>query len=183
MTFSRLHHVLYDGCDPTSLPRWQSADDRVMGGDSIAHVEQKIEEDARLACLSGRVSLANRGGFIQMEWPVEPSAFDLSSMSGVYLEVHGNGEAYNVHLRTRQLWLPWQSYRQTFNATQSWQTIYLPFSAFMGYKTSKPLEPAELSKIGIVAIGRAFEVDVCVRHLGLYREDAAVSQAARSMKP
>lgn len=181
MLFSRLHHVLYDGYDTNPLMHWQSADDRVMGGESIARLEQKFEENAHLACLSGRVSLANRGGFIQMKWPVDSSAFDLSNISGVYLEVRGNGETYNVHLRSRQLWLPWQSYRQTFNTTQSWQTIYLPFSAFMGYKTSKPLEPAELSKIGIVAIGRAFEVDVCVRQLGFYREDAALSHAAKAM--
>ena len=84
------------------------------------------------------------------------------------MDVYGNDEAYNLHLRTDDLWLPWQSYRATFQAPAHWQTVQLPFSDFTPYKTSKTLDLGELERIGVVAIGRAFRADVCVARLGFY---------------
>ena len=56
------------------------------------------------------------------------------------IDVYGNDETYNLHLRTADLWLPWQSYRATFQAPASWQTVQLPFVEFSPYKTSKALD-------------------------------------------
>ena len=85
------------------------------------------------------------------------------------LQVLGNGERYNVHLRSSDLWLPWQSYRAEFVATGQWTTVRLPFSEFAPYKTGSPLRPGRLKRIGIVAIGRDFDAEVCVTGLAWYR--------------
>ena len=36
-------------------------------------------------------------------------------------------------------------------------------------QTDAELQPAQISSIAVVAIGQAFDVDVCVRRLGFYR--------------
>ena len=41
-------------------------------------------------------------------------AKDASSWASVELDVFGNGEEYNIHLRPDDLTEPWQSYRQSF---------------------------------------------------------------------
>ena len=78
--------------------------------------------------LQGEVSLDNNGGFIQgaLNMPEEVLA-DIEAYRGIVLDVYGNHEEYNVHLRTGNLWLPWQSFRATFTAVPHWQRLYLPF--------------------------------------------------------
>lgn len=146
---------------------WRTADDRIMGGVSVGEIKPKLLENTACMCLSGRVSLENRGGFIQMKWPFEP-AFDASVYTGVFLDAWGNDETYNLHLRTPQLWLPWQSFRHTFKSSPSWQRFYLPFNEFTPYKTQAVLKPNRLKTLAIVAIGRAFTAEVCIKTLGFY---------------
>ena len=99
------------------------------------------------------------------QWPRDASAYD-----GVLLDVHGNGETYNVHLRTSDLWLPWQSYRASFRAPPTWTTIRLPFASFNPYRTQAPLALRNLRRIGLVAIGREFDAELCLGRLALYRD-------------
>jgi D-alanyl-D-alanine dipeptidase len=66
------------------------------------------------------------------------------------------------------LWLPWQSYRATFQAPASWQTVQLPFAGFSPYKTGKALDLTKLERIGVLAIGRAFTADLCIGRVGFY---------------
>ena len=87
------------------------------------------------------------------------------------LEVYGNAEEYNVHLRTDDIWLPWQSYRASFQAPAGWHTVRLPFAEFSGYRISSSLDLEHIERIGIVAIGRAFKADLCVARVALYRDD------------
>jgi hypothetical protein len=159
-------HAIYPAED--NIDGWETADDRVMGGISVAQLSERVVEQSRCRCLSGEVSLENRGGFVQMKWPM-PSPFDASGFSGIYIEAWGNNESYNVHVRTGQLWLPWQSFRLSFIATSEWQTHYFSFNQFANYKTWSQLDASGITKIAIVAIGRAFQADVCVRALGFYR--------------
>jgi len=86
------------------------------------------------------------------------------------LSVYGNKQDYNLHLRTSDVWLPWQSYRASFNAPDSWQVIRLPFTEFTGYRIGKKLDIKHLERIGLVAIGRAFTADLCIGKLALYRD-------------
>ena len=159
-------HPIYRAED--NIDGWQTADDRVMGGVSVAQLSERLIEQSRCRCLTSEVSLENRGGFVQMKWPM-PKPFDATGFNGIYVEVWGNNESYNVHVRTGQLWLPWQSFRQSFTATPQWQTLYLPFNHFENYKTWSQLDASGITKVAIVAIGRAFQAEVCLRAWGFYR--------------
>lgn len=155
-------------------PAWRLVTDRVMGG--VSNGTLTLDTIGERACLrlSGEVSLDNNGGFVQAALDLEGTASaDASAYQGVELEVYGNGEAYNVHLRTGQAWLPWQAYRTTFNAPAGWHKVQLPFAAFKGYRISARLQPGRLERIGIVAIGRAFSADICVAGIALYRNTSA----------
>jgi len=150
---------------------WRLVTDGVMGGVSDGRLTVNAVEGRSCLRLQGHVSLENNGGFVQMTLDVAgQSSPDASAYDGVLLDVHGNGETYNVHLRTRDLWLPWQSYRATFHAPPSWKTIRLPFASFNPYRTQAPLALRNLRRIGLVAIGREFDAELCLGRLALYRD-------------
>lgn len=158
--------------DTTSTARdaWRFVGDGVMGGVSDGQLTATQAAGRPCLRLQGEVRLDNNGGFIQgaLELP-EALLAGIDVYSGVLLEVYGNGEDYNVHLRTRDLWLPWQSYRATFTAPAEWQSLRLPFTGFAAYRTGKALDVSRLQRIGIVAIGRAFSADLCIGKVGFYR--------------
>lgn len=122
--------------------------------------------------MRGDVSTENNGGFVQMALSLsdlsDQGIFDASGFDGLELEVSGNNEAYNIHLRTAGLWFPWQSYRATFNATPDWQTVRIPFAEFEAYKTSQDLRLDKLRRIGLLAIGRVFQADLCLASIRFY---------------
>lgn len=66
------------------------------------------------------------------------------------------------HLRTTQTTRPWQSWRQGFVAPPHWQTLRLPFAGFEPHRIEAPLGLGALRRIGIVAIGRAFQADIAI---------------------
>ena len=158
-----------DNLDSTLGPAWRMATDGVMGGVSSGTMTRDTIAGHDCLRMQGDVRLENNGGFIQLVLSMQgTAATDASGYTGIMMDVYGNDEAYNLHLRTDDLWLPWQSYRATFQAPAHWQTVQLPFSDFTPYKTSKTLDLGELERIGVVAIGRAFRADVCVARLGFY---------------
>lgn len=144
---------------------WHLVTDQVMGGISEGTLMVTAREGKNCLRLQGEVSTKNRGGFIQMALDLDD--FDASGYAGIEFTVSGNNEAYNVHLRTRDLWFPWQSYRANFTATPDWQTLFIPFSAFTPYKTGRKLRPDRLKRIGFVAIGREFTSDLCIGQVRL----------------
>ena len=77
--------------------------------------------------------------------------------------------AYNLHLRSSDLWLPWQSYRASVEPFVGWRTLAIPFDAFSPYKTGSALRPERLRRVGVVAIGREFHADLCIGEVGFYR--------------
>jgi hypothetical protein len=151
---------------------WQLITDGVMGGVSSGTLEKDTIEGKQCIRLRGNISLKNNGGFIQaaLDIGATPVA-NTSAYQGIMLEVYGNDEEYNLHLRSKDVWLPWQSYRASFVAPAKWQIIKLPFSIFSGYRIRKPLDLAHLTRIGIVAIGHEFAVDLCIGQLALYRDN------------
>ena len=155
---------------PLPTDAWRLVTDGVMGGVSRGELSNEAQGDTACLALRGRVSTANNGGFIQMALDLdEQSAARAGQYDGLLLDVRGNGEEYNVHLRTSYLWLPWQSYRASFMAGPEWQSTRLPFAAFAPYKTTTALKLDKLRRIGIVAIGRDFDADLCVRQVAFYR--------------
>lgn len=149
-------------------PDWRFFTDGVMGGVSSGAMTVETVAGRGALCLRGQVRLDNNGGFVQMalELPDPPPPGD---WRGVEIDVLGNGRRYGVHLRNAGMWLPWQSWRAPFQAAPAWQRVQLPFTAFEPYRTSGKLVAQELRRIGIVAIGEAFEAEVCVARLALYR--------------
>ncbi len=148
---------------------WRLVTDQVMG--DISEGQLTIDEADGRPCLRlhGRVRLENRGGFLQAALDLNGEASGaVSTYEGVLLDVYGNGESYNVHLRTAAARLPWQSYRASFRAPARWQTLRLPFSRFEPYRIDTPLDVDQVRRIGLVAIGRAFSADLCLGRLALY---------------
>ena len=119
--------------------------------------------------MRGTVRLDNKGGFIQAALNIgQTQAFDASGYQGLLLDVYGNDEEYNLHLRTDDVWLPWQSYRASFQAPARWHSVKIPFEAFTGYRIWRKLDITQLRRIGLVAIGREFTADLCIGKLALY---------------
>jgi hypothetical protein len=148
--------------------RWRFFADTVMGGVSTGRVEFLNENGAAFARMTGTVSTANRGGFIQFRRDASVQAPD--GAMGVRLVVRGNGERYFVHLRTAAMLLPWQYYQAGFGTGDRWREVRLPFEAFKASGRALParLDPASVRSIGIVAYGRDHEARVDVREVGFY---------------
>lgn len=162
-----------DAADTLKIPAtgWRLVTDGVMGGVSTGEMRHEERQGRACVCLAGDVSTANNGGFIQIALDL---GADLAARAvdydGVALRVLGNGEAYNLHLRSSDLWLPWQSFRAGFVAAAEWSAVRLPFDGFEPYRTGSTLRPDRLKRIGVVAIGREFAADVCVTDLAFYRD-------------
>ena len=145
-----------------------------MGGVSEGSLHL-IEIDGRSAArLTGTVSLDNNGGFVQMGFDLSPDgrAYDASDWDGVAFDLRGNGEVYDIRLRTDELTRPWQSYRVQVIAPTKWTTIALRFEDFTAHRTDIPFDPARLRRIGVLGIGRAFEADVAVAAVRLLKRGA-----------
>jgi len=152
---------------------WRLVSDNVMGGVSAGRLQPQQHAGRDCLRLQGEVSTRNNGGFVQMALDLaNGDAMDASAFDAVEFEVAGNGERYNLHLRTTDLWLPWQSYRAEFTATPEWQRLRIPFRSIHPYRTGKPFRAGRLKRIGVVAIGRDFQADVCLASVRLVRTQA-----------
>jgi hypothetical protein len=151
--------------------QWRAVSDRVMGGVSQASIAWDTVEGHHCLRLRGDVRLDNNGGFIQAALDLAPSGrrFDASGYRGIRLVVRGNSEQYSLHLRTSDAQRPWQSYRAHFHAGYTWETIDLPFDAFASYRLESDLDTKNLTRLGIVAIGREFSADLMIARVSLYR--------------
>ena len=148
--------------------RWQFISDTVMGGVSTGRVEFVSGEGDAYARMTGRVSTANNGGFIQFRMEL-PQALPQDAV-GLRLVVYGNDQRYFVHLRTSGTLLPWQYYQAGFDATQEWSEVRLPFGAFKpsGRLLRTTPKPEALKSIGVVAFGRDHEAEIGVREVSYY---------------
>ncbi|CAA6819355.1 MAG: Complex I intermediate-associated protein 30 (CIA30) [uncultured Thiotrichaceae bacterium] len=149
--------------------QWQMVSDQVMGGVSAGSMLVTEKAGKRCLQLQGQVSTENNGGFLQLALNLnQGKTFNASAYQGIKMDVWGNEESYNLHLRTSSLWFPWQAYRASFTASPQWKTVTLPFSDFKGYKTSKRLNTSKLKRIGLVAIGKNYQADVCLGAIRFY---------------
>ena len=151
--------------------RWALITDGVMGGVSRGVLRRETVAGRPALRMTGDVSLANNGGFVQMALDLAPpgEVFDARGWAGLALEVRGNGESYGLHLRSDAVTRPWQSWRQGFSAPPDWAELRLPFTGFTPHRIDTPLDIGRLRRLGLVAIGRAFVADLAVAGLRLYR--------------
>lgn len=156
---------------------WEFVADTVMGGVSDGRISRETIEGRSATRLTGTVSLDNNGGFIQMASEVKRkgSNLDAGNWSGIEIDVFGNEEVYDLRLRTDDLERPWKSFRAPFVAPRKWATVQIPFSGFEPHRTDKVFHPERLRRVGVVAVGRVFEVDVAVSALRLFCAKAGYS--------
>ena len=149
---------------------WELIEDRVMGGRSAGAMTREIVAGRPAVHLTGDVSLENNGGFIQVALDLSPggSSVDVSAWSGLEIDVAGNGETYNFHLRTADVQRPWQSYRQSFVTLPEWRSVQLPFADFEPHRLDATLDLKRVRRLGIVALGRAFSVDIAIGGVRFY---------------
>jgi len=155
--------------------KWRLVTDNVMGGLSTGELTLDNSKDKNCLRMRGDVSTKNNGGFVQIALPLldkksDGAPFDASAYTGIEIEVSGNNESYNIHFRTDNLWFPWQAYRFSFQATPDWQTYRIPFSKLEPYKTTKRFSQDEIIRIGLVAIGREFQANLCIASIKFYTE-------------
>jgi hypothetical protein len=160
--------------------RWVLVSDRVMGGASAGTMSRELVAGRDAIRMRGDVSLENNGGFLQVALDLGEAGNDVdaSRWTGIGIDVFGNDQIYNLHLRTSDLQRPWESYRQGFHALPNWTTVHLPFSEFAPHRTERPLRLERLRRIGIVAIGREFEADLSISDIRFYAVDG--DQCTRS---
>ena len=148
---------------------WRLVTDNVMGGVSNGRLVPTTLNGQPCLRLTGQVSLANNGGFVQASLDLSlTGTLDARAYNGIELRVWGNGENYNVHLRNLDTRIVWQSYRACFQAAPYWQNVRLPFAGFQPYRIDRPLDLQHLRRLGLVAIGCEMVVDLCVANIALY---------------
>ncbi|MDG1068362.1 MAG: CIA30 family protein [Sulfitobacter sp.] len=148
--------------------RWRFFTDQVMGGVSTGGVAFAQENGTPFARMTGRVSTANRGGFIQMR--LDLASPPLQGTTGVQLVVRGNAQRYFMHLRTGGTLLPWQYYQAGFDVTENWSAVRLPldgFTASGAFLRNLP-RPASLTSVAVVAYGRDHDAQIDVREVSFY---------------
>jgi hypothetical protein len=175
MTVTANDYVIDDRSSGTLVSalgtEWRFVTDTVMGGVSSGSIDIDSHAGKKCLRLHGKVSTENNGGFVQMALPLSRNnSFDASAYDGIAFEVSGNNESYNIHLRTKGLWLPWQSYRASFIATPEWQSVRIPFSDLEAYKTTQKFRKDELKRIGFLGIGRNFRADLCLGSIRFYSD-------------
>lgn len=148
--------------------QWSYLADTVMGG--VSEGNAKIESSGvdKVIRLTGEVSTANNGGFIQVRssGPWESA----EGKTGIKLKIKGNGEQYYLHIRNSSTRLPWHYYQQGFEANSSWTEVKLPFESFIKsaslLRTS--MDQDTIKTIGIVAYGKDYTADISVMSFEFY---------------
>lgn len=122
--------------------------------------------------LSGEVN--SDKGFIQAALPLVHSRylFDARHFSGVHLVCRSPGQpadgGYYLHLRTRELSMPWQHYCAPIQPGSDWSEQRIPFTSFQPTSTTHELNLELLSRIAIVAGQRVFSAELQVAEIGFY---------------
>jgi hypothetical protein len=149
---------------------WQGVSDQVMGGVSRETVTLDTVGGRRCLRLTGDVRLDNDGGFIQMavDLAAAGAMFDASAYDGIEIDVRGNGEPYDLRLRTADCVRPWQSYRTSFPTSGEWTTLRIAFFELNPHRLATPLDIRKLRRLGLVAVGREFHADLAVARLAFY---------------
>jgi hypothetical protein len=158
--------LTHDTLTPLPLDaRWRCFTDTVMGGVSQAMLVREACAGRDALVLRGRVRTENNGGFVQMALDVAAPTADVR---GLELDLAGAGHELGVHLRTTRLAAPWQAWRARVALAPDWRTLRLAWADFTPHRFSGTLRPAEIVRIGLVALafeGRPFDAEVALARL------------------
>jgi len=148
--------------------QWDAVSDQVMGGLSEIKFTKLSDEDINFYRLEGEVSTKNNGGFIQFRSRVDAGSDDYE---GVRIKTRGNGEIYEIHLRTPATFLPWQYYVATFTANDNWEILDIPFTSFQRVGPAyvpRKVKSSKVNWIAVVAYGKDFYAEVDLAKIELY---------------
>lgn len=151
---------------------WRYVSDGVMGGVSRGSLSFDAEDGVGFARLTGDVSTANNGGFIQLRAGISFRALadGGASLQGIRIRARGNGETYFIHVRTTDNRRPWHYYAAQFSTGAAWQDTSLDFDRFRHSANMAPQhpQPQDIVSIGIVAYGRDHRADLSVAEISFY---------------
>jgi hypothetical protein len=139
---------------------WRFITDGVMGGRSTGVAHELEESGMRCLRMTGQVSTANNGGFIQIRFDL--SAPPAPGCRAVRLTVRGNEERYFLHLRTQDAARPWHFYRAGFETHREWRHVNLPFDSFTPADPSMvpTFRPEQITSVALAAFGREHPVAI-----------------------
>ncbi len=121
----KCEQMIFSFDSPQDVAPWVAVNDNVMGGVSDGRV--RMTDHATLEFF-GSISLENNGGFASIR--SRRSDVDLSSFDGLLIRVRGDGQRYDLNLRTNVRIMA-GSYRAKFETNvDAWQEVYLPFADF-----------------------------------------------------
>ena len=158
---------------PDQAAYWRFVTDGVMGGVSKGGLRFGRDPDGTaFARMTGDVSTANNGGFIQFRAGISFArlADGGAGLSGMRIRARGNGETYFVHIRTSADRRPWHYFAATFPTGPDWAESELAFTGFRHSSgmAKPPPAPRDIVSIGIVAWGRDHRADLSVAEISFF---------------
>ena len=162
--------MIIDNLTPEKNQKWVFFTDRVMGGVSSGKLEIGSEDGSKFYRMTGNVSTANNGGFIQFQADLSNISNTEKIFNGIKIKVRGNNENYQIFIRTNLTVLPWQYYSSEFYASNQWKEIKLPFSSFKrsNFYQPKNINNTDIRTLGIVAYGKDYSADLNVGLIEFY---------------
>ncbi len=158
--------------DPVDADRrWMVVNDGVMGG--ISQSTMRVEDDGLV--FEGTVSKENNGGFASTRTILDDP--DLSAYDGLQLRVTGDGNTYQVRLRTDDAW-DGIAHRARFEAPADGADVRIPFPEFRPtwrgrvVSDAPPLDPSRIVQFGfLIGDGYAGPFRLRVEGVSVYRTD------------
>lgn len=114
--------VIFDFKKEADLKNWHVVNDTVMGGVSAGKMGTDAEGNG---LFEGHVSLDNNGGFTSIRY--EAGKTKLQGYSKFVIVLKGDCKAYQFRVKTNSK--DYYSYVYSFQTTDNWQTIEIPFSS------------------------------------------------------
>ena len=150
--------------------KWNFITDQVMGGVSTGKFTVDKVDGVMCYRMTGDVSTKNNGGFIQFRADLRSLNLNDNNYEGLRLLVRGNGEVYNIHIRTGMTFMPWQYYSVEFKTSPNWNEVIIPFSNFKRSNFYQPrsFKSKDIATLGIVAYGRDYEADIDLAKIEFY---------------
>lgn len=132
--------VIFDFKKTADITDWMIVDDVVMGGRSNGEFLRSKEGNG---VFQGTVSLENNGGFSSVRYSVPKKNVD--AYTKLKLVVKGDGKQYQCRIKTKAS--DYYSYVASFNSSDEWTTIEIPFSSmypsFRGQTLDAPNYPGK----------------------------------------
>ncbi len=148
--------MLFDFTKDAGMQNWHVVDDSVMGG--VSKGKMGVDDEGH-GIFRGHVSLDNNGGFSSIKYQAGNTS--LHGYSKFVIALKGDGKTYQFRVKEKSS--QYYSYTFSFNTTNQWQTIEIPFNsmapAFRGRTLDMGNFPGDfLEEIGFL-VGNKKEED------------------------